>query len=201
MKVKRIDVMSKRQEEEFLARHLYEEALGQATADFQLGERPDIRVRTSSGLIGIEVTILHADEGAGEGGGSTLRKQEEFKAATTPAYEQFVPLYDPNQALATRLQSKCSSGLTKNGLDELWLLVAGGLVHEFGRLASTYVDPNRVDTETLNLESHALLSATAFDRAYFDIHSHGVLFAWTRRGKWVRKESKGMPRLTQLPVL
>lgn len=195
----------KHDHELYLVRHLCEEALGKQIAALEARDRPDVLVALGPEWVGIEVTVFHADEG-GSKRGSLLRMEEQMRAEQArvrgDGYQIFVPDMDPNLALAERVRDKCSKGgLRTSQTDQLWLLVSGGLVDDLGRLAATGVDPERIQVAKLNELTHDVLSASEFDRAYFDVHSWGRLYEWTRKSKWQAVECASSPRMALLRPL
>lgn len=192
----------KHDHEIYLVRHLCEEALGKQILALEPQDRPDVLVAFGPEKVGIEVTVFHADEGDSRRG-SPLRMEEQTRAEKARAqgegYQIFVPDMDPNLALAERVRAKCSNaGLRTPNVNELWLLVSGGLVDDFGRLAATGVDPKRIQVAKLNELTHDVLTASEFDRAYFDVHSWGRLYEWTRNSKWIAVECASSPRMALL---
>jgi hypothetical protein len=192
----------KHDHEIYLVRHLCEEALGKQIVALEPQDRPDVLVSFGAARVGIEVTVFHADEGENRRG-SQLRMEEQTRAEKVRArgegYQIFVPDMDPNLALAERVRAKCSNvGLRSPSANELWLLVSGGLVDDFGRLAATGVDPKRIQVDKLNELTNDVLAASEFDRAYFDVHSWGSLYEWTRNSKWKAVECASAPRMAVL---
>jgi hypothetical protein len=192
----------KQDHERYLVQHLCLEALGKEITTLIQQDRPDVLVEFDGMRVGIEVTVFHADEGI-NGKGSLIRMEEQIAAgrarARGGAYQLYVPDMDPTAALASRVKDKCGNfGLKTSSIDELWLLVAGGLVDDIGRLAATGVDPKRLQVSELNKLTHDALTASEFDRAYFDVHSWGSLYRWTRSGKWKAAKCASSPRMAQV---
>lgn len=177
--------MTKKQLEELeLVKRLLEE-LGFQKVYPESRDRPDVIAKLGGRRISIEVTIFHADEGTGHKG-SALRAKEEKKAKDLKgsSYATWgVP--DPLPGIRTRIEEKIKRAETydNNQYNELWLLIAAQIPN-LGAMASTFIIPQFLNAERLNLEFDSLLRQSRFGRVYLYLIMNNLIFEWSLSERW-----------------
>ena len=155
--------------------------------DFVLSpsDRPDVDVAIDGRLIGVEVTVFHADEGPGREG-SVLRATEEktAKQARGRPYAM-AGIVDPLPGLVARIRDKVTiaEDYRRSRIAELWLLIVGQFPKP-GAVASTFALSAGLNTASLNQHLHELLSRSRFARAYVQLSLDQTICAWTPSEGW-----------------
>jgi hypothetical protein len=150
----------------------------------------DVLVLLDSKRYGVQVTVLHTDEGLSpRQRGSEHRSQEaKFKNGTQPYAANGNP--NPMPALRYRIEAKCSKSYPTNDFDEEILLVVSGLP-KMGAIASTIVLPIALQVDKMNSELSPILESSRYDCAYIFRHDRERRTMGIRMGKGIRLDQAG----------
>ena len=137
------------------------------TCHLEASERPDFVTSCGGSSIGIEVTVLHADESEDRPGGSELRKKEVqiWKAIPGNPYSMWGSV-EFLAAFQHRVREKVAAAASYKFDGDLWLVMAAQLP-ACSAVASTFVLPFLVEPESLNQHTHELLAGSRFKGAFF----------------------------------
>jgi hypothetical protein len=135
---------------------------------------------------GIQVTLLHTDEGLSPTQkGSELRRQEaKFKNSTVPYAAWGNP--NPMPALQYRIDEKCKKSYPGANFDEVILLIVSGLP-QMGAVTSTIVVEPFLQVDKMNAELSPILEGSRYGSAYlFNIMGIGgaSVYEWRRQLGW-----------------
>jgi hypothetical protein len=138
---------------------------------------------------GIEVTLLHSDEGSSSTQrGSELRHQEaKFKNSTVSYAAWGNP--NPMPALRYRIEEKCKKSYPESDFDEVVLLVVSGLP-QMGAITSTLLFEPFLDLSNMNSELSPVLEASRYGSAYlFNMMGVGgeSAYEWQRQIGWKKR--------------
>jgi hypothetical protein len=111
----------------------------------------DVLVILDGKRYGVQVTVLHTDEGLDPSRkGSELRRQEAAFKNSTRSYAAWgIP--NPMAALKYRIAGKCQKTYPPSGFDEVVLLVVAG-VPQLGAITSTLVLDLALQVNQMNAE-------------------------------------------------
>ena len=155
----------------------------------------DVLVLMPGKRYGVQVTVLHTDEGRDPSRkGSELRRQEaRFNNSTQPYAAWGVP--NPMAALRYRIAEKSRKVYPAADFDEVVLLVASGLP-QMGVIGSTLVLDLALEIDRMNAELAPILQHSRYGSAYlFNIMGIGgpSVYEWQPDRGW-RKIPKAVDR-------
>jgi hypothetical protein len=153
----------------------------------------DVLVVLDGKRYGVQVTLLHTDEGLSSSQkGSELRRQEaRFKNNTQPYAAWGNPR--PMPALQYRIAEKCKKSYPPGNFDEVVLLLVSGLP-QMGAIASTIVLDLALSADKMNVELSPILEHSRYDCAYlFNMLGIGgpSVYEWQRQTGWRRIPKAG----------
>jgi hypothetical protein len=146
----------------------------------------DVLVILDGKRYGVQVTVLHTDEGLDQSRkGSELRRQEAaFKNSTQPYAAWGTP--NPMTALQYRIAEKCAKSYPAANFDEVVLLVVSGMP-QMGAIASTLVLDLALQVDKMNAELAPMLEGSRYGSAYlFNMMGIGgpSVYEWKKGVGW-----------------
>jgi hypothetical protein len=153
----------------------------------------DVLVILDGKRYGVQVTVLHTDEGLDQSRkGSEPRHQEAaFKNSTQPYAAWGNP--NPMAALKYRIAEKCQKTYPPSGFDEVVLLIVAG-VPQMGAITSTLVLDLALQVNHMNAELAPILQRSRYGSAYlFNIMAIGgpSVYEWQPDRGWRKIPNEG----------
>jgi hypothetical protein len=111
----------------------------------------DVLVLLDGKRYGVQVTLLHTDEGltAGQKGSELRREESKYKDSTRPYATWGIP--NPMGALQYQITEKCSKTYPPNDFDEEVLLIVAAMP-QMGAIGATMVLEIGLDVDKMNAE-------------------------------------------------
>ncbi|QSR87644.1 hypothetical protein EM20IM_04825 [Candidatus Methylacidiphilum infernorum] len=159
----------------------------QTDGELLANEKPDVKFEINGRRIGVEVTVLHPDEGDR---GSRARIEEEREVRTACARNYFYWIIQDEKLLGEALRKRVKDKIKKDksyqteDVSELWLLVAAS-IPLFGAIRATAV--GYLSLDQLKQSIGDLLEASNnpfFNRFYFYSIFNKQLYSWDRDEGW-----------------
>jgi hypothetical protein len=154
----------------------------------------DVSVILDKKKYGIQVTILHTDEGASPSGGGSKTRRDEAKYKDSKVPYAIWGKANPMDALENRIREKCQKNYPAYDFDEVVLLVAASLPMQGAMgatLALEFVLDDFLQTHKMDLILSPILEGSRYDSVYI-YNMMGVagasVYKWLPNQGWKKSQ-------------